>query len=574
MRTLEGIPLRTHTEEIEYAYLNSHIQRVIVTPDRETVFQIYRRGFSGYFVISLQPDMCGVYVTRDKTFKEKISGSGWERILNKYLSGSTVTKISQHGWDRIIKLSLTNLKLWGSHTSFSLYIELTGRNANCVLTTDQEREIILGAFRHIPATMNRYRTILPGKPYQLPPQKGHCTNPLDFAFKGPRESCVFSTEEDMVSWLVHEVDGVGPFLARVCVEKTKTGNDDALTSVNASAALKEIINPLQKKYYQVGLYRNPDDNKPLGIFWLETSIFPSGPSQTYSTMNHSIEMLHRESQHWLQSIQKKKKKKLFLQKELNYLHKERKKARELLIPTPELERLKTWGELLKIYSNLPNFREGPDSVTLTNLFSSDLETVTIPLDPTLDRVGNMQKYFRKYRKALNRNKYLQEKLGQLEKKRRNLLKNTTPYETTETNKEDIMQKYAHKKSSIVQFNTPLGNEILVGKNDHANHFLVSKIARKEDFWFHVRNLPGSHVVLKIISFHESIEPDIQRAARIAAQFSSARSSTKAEVIFTQVKHVRFIPGSGPGKVTFKREKTLFVRPGIAPELSRFQKKKN
>ncbi len=573
MRTLEGIPLRTLIEELEVFCHNSRIQRVIVTPHRETVFQLHHRGVSSYLVISLKPDMSGVFISQEKPSGEKLTGTGWERILNKYLSGASIGAIEQLGWDRIMKVSLSNLKLWGLHTNFSLFIELTGRNANCILASGQAEHQILGAFRHVPESMSRYRTVLPGHPYRLPPQRGLCRDPIDFVFDGPGEKHYFPTAEELVSWLVHEVDGVGPFLARACVEKIMPGKDPVFSSENASLVLKDLIKPLCEKSYRVGVYRDPGNDRPLGIAWFPTSLFPSPPAQTYSTMNESIEFLHRETRYWAQHMQAEKQRKAFMQKELSYLRKEKEKVNALMIPPAELKRLQTSGELLKVYTDLPDFKEGPDSVTLTNLFSDTLENVIIPLDPKLDRVGNMQKYFRRYRKALQRNRHLNDTLKRLEKKKRALLENEKPPEKEEIQEHTQTHGLSSATPTIERYRTPLGNEILIGRNEHANHILVSKIAAKGDYWFHVQDLPGSHVVLKISSFDESIDPDIERAARVAAQYSPARMSAKAEILFTRVKYLRFIPGAGIGKVTYRHEKSLIVQPGIPPELIRPGRKK-
>ena len=109
---------------------------------------------------------------------------------------------------------------------------------------------------------------------------------------------------------------------------------------------------------------------------------------------------------------------------------------------------------------------------------------------------------------------------------------------------------------------PDGFEVLAGKTDADNDLLSLRTAKPNDLWFHVRGLPGSHVVLR---HPEDEQPDnamIKRAAAIAAWHSKARNAGTVPVCYTEAKHVGKPRGAKPGSVSIKREKIVKVRPTL------------
>ncbi len=105
--------------------------------------------------------------------------------------------------------------------------------------------------------------------------------------------------------------------------------------------------------------------------------------------------------------------------------------------------------------------------------------------------------------------------------------------------------------------------VFVGKDSKSNDLLSIKFAKQNDYWFHARGLPGSHVVLRVENTKEGIPKNIiKNAASIAGFFSKAKTANVAPVSYTFAKYVYKKKGMEPGKVMISKEKVLLVKPEI------------
>ena len=125
-----------------------------------------------------------------------------------------------------------------------------------------------------------------------------------------------------------------------------------------------------------------------------------------------------------------------------------------------------------------------------------------------------------------------------------------------------MKNYAAKKlqaPKFMEFGTTDGKKILVGKNNHQNDQLTTKVASKLDYWFHIKNQPGSHAIL-FCGGEEPTDRDFTEAAIIAAYYSKASEGQNVAVDYTLVKNIRKPGGSKPGFVTYSTNYTAYVTP--------------
>ena len=115
---------------------------------------------------------------------------------------------------------------------------------------------------------------------------------------------------------------------------------------------------------------------------------------------------------------------------------------------------------------------------------------------------------------------------------------------------------------IVEYDLPGGWKVLVGRTDADNDHLSLKVAGSDDWWFHVRGLPGSHVILQGPEAEEADRGTLERAASIAAYYSKAREAGVVPVSCTRARYVTKPRGAKPGTVNIRKESVLKVRPGI------------
>jgi predicted ribosome quality control (RQC) complex YloA/Tae2 family protein len=113
-----------------------------------------------------------------------------------------------------------------------------------------------------------------------------------------------------------------------------------------------------------------------------------------------------------------------------------------------------------------------------------------------------------------------------------------------------------------RYELPGGWVVLAGKNDQDNDYLSLKMAKANDYWFHVKGLPGSHVVLQVPAGEEPDNGTIKAAAAVAAWHSKKRESKQVAVSCTRGRFVTKPRGAKPGTVEIRKDKVLKVRPAI------------
>lgn len=222
--------------------------------------------------------------------------------------------------------------------------------------------------------------------------------------------------------------------------------------------------------------------------------------------------------------------------------------------------------------------KGMNFINVENFYDENLPKLKINLDSHLTPSENAQKYFKKYNKLKTAfrelNKQIQLDCVQIDYLENILLSlencqdlNDLEDIVEELKKEDLIKnkKEKNKKSSNIssspmKFISSSGLSILVGKNNKQNDLLTLKIADIDDLWFHTKDIPGSHVILKINSSKDVDETSIHEAAILAAYYSKARNSSNVAVDFTQRRNVKKPSGAKPGMVIYEKNKTLFVNP--------------
>ena len=256
----------------------------------------------------------------------------------------------------------------------------------------------------------------------------------------------------------------------------------------------------------------------------------------------------------------------------NHLIKAKHKIEKLnkdLIKTEKRDTLRIKGELIQ--ANLNNILKGDISLTCLNYYTD--EEITIDLDPKLSPVKNSNKYFKKYKKlktsipyiavqikeANNEIKYFNQLLHQVE---------NSSLKDIEEIKDELIDKGYIKRKSIKKkkkkrpnydtYYDEDGVEILVGKNNTQNEYITHKLAKHNEVWFHVKNSPGSHVVVKK-TFPLS-ETTIRTASQLAAYFSKMRSSSTVPVDYLEVRYLKKVPGRISSFVTYKNNKTIYIDP--------------
>ncbi len=543
MKILEGLPLRFFVQEIAPMVTNSRIQRVLHHPTRhETWLELYTSSGKRFLLMSCYPELSLFYVSPEKaSLPPQVPPTQWIQLLNKYLVGGKIVALEQVGWDRVVCFTIRNASLWQEIQEFYLFLELTRRNANCILTRKDEQRTVVGVYRRVPPDKNRFRTLLVGHPYLFPPQKRK-ENPLDL-LSGRKTLAIETENENIAQWIKDHVDGIGNFLGSILAAGFSPETQDWPT------IFQKLFTPLITGNTKFFVFSASLEETPQGVFWENAYYHPEGYRQYFSSFNEAVVAFHQRWWEKREEETREKERQKWIHRELEFVDTQMQEIQALLSQEEDGENFRMKGELLKLLPGLLIHEQTPEGISVGHPLSNT--PVFISLNPSWSIAQNMQHYFHLYRKALIRKEKLKEKLQALEKKKTQLLTYLGDIPSSE------ISPCPSSTSAFYRFKTDRGNEIWVGRNKKSNQLLI-KNASKEDYWLHVRDLPGAHVLLKF-SHPENREEEIRKAAQIAGYFSAGKNDNKVEIIVTQVKYLRKIKKS-IGKVIFREEQTLRVQP--------------
>ena len=490
-------------------------------------------------------------------------------LLRKQLETGRIAAVRQEGRDRIIHLDIDVIAGGGRIVTRTLTLELIGKYSNIILHEDG---IITEALRRIGENTSRVRTVYKGLPYVLPPAQEKCdlltadTEDILARVRAEGEAKLFQA-------LIGAVLGFGPvsakeaaFLAGLTPNIPVAQLDDADFAALADA-LTELRTWMEKPAPSLRLDEN---GKVTAMAAFPLSTLPKTTRLSYPTV--SALMIDADRRLGSYVIPDRERFRRLVRTELSRAREKYEKLGTEIAAAENAEEQKIAADNLMTYQY--NYVDhADDAITVTNIYSETGEALTIPLDRRLSIIQNMQAYYKKYDKLKRAQKLLavqqdacRANIRHLESIETSLDSSTRLAEIAEIQEELIASGYLHEKmpkknkdrrAQPFAFIAPDGMTILVGKNNMQNDVLTFRTAAPTDLWLHVRDIPGSHVILRTGGAAPS-EETLHLAAQIAAHFSKARGSSTVPVDYTAIRFVKKPSGSVPGFVRFTHEKTLFV----------------
>ncbi len=494
-------------------------------------------------------------------------------LLRKHLGGSKMTAIRTLGFERVCELEFDAYDEMGFKSKKYLICEIMGKYSNIILTDASKK--ILAVLKAVDFTVSMQRQLLVGMTYELPPKQ----DKLDTG-KLTREEFISAFDNAPLGMKIDKFIsntflGIALSTSRQIAYKVSGSVDGLLENCEKATLLAtffEIIDKIRDKSAKPYLIVNENDEPvefsytPLDYYGrayksIELSSFGE-LIDAYFTKKGKNERIRQKSSDIL---------KLLANAESRILKKLDLQAQEL-IECEKSEEYRIMADLLT--SNLYALKRGGDSVKLVNYYDESCPLMEIPLDSRLSPAQNAQRYYKKY----NKFKKAKIELGkQIELGKKELEYIATVFDslTKADGESDLaqirdelyhsgyasrMKNYSAVKSQApkpLKFVTSGGYTVLCGKNNTQNDYITTKIAEKTDWWFHVKNLPGSHVLMQCKE--EPSEVDFTEAAQIAAYYSKAEGNNIA-VDYTNAKHVKKPAGSKPGYVIYHVNWTAYVTP--------------
>ena len=487
-------------------------------------------------------------------------------FMSTHIRQGSITKISQFGWDRILKITVQPKSDEHINPSTkSIIAEFMGKHSNIILIDDED-DRILECLKHIDETKSRYREVLPGETYILPPQQDK---------KDPRTidktafTQLFDSSELTWKSLFSKIDGLSPTLAKEIITRSE--------SVEPWDAFQQVL-----KYYDPE-HTNPqlimENDEPIAVSPIPLYQVPDSTIRSYPSMSEALTAYYnaitlkekkQAQKHSLTQVFEKQK--LQIQRKTKGLKKDLESAEKS-------EDYRIMGEL--ILGNLHNIKRGQNEVKLQNYYTNELEIVTISLNPELTPSENAQTYFKKYTKAKRGISQIQQRLAELEAEEKILdsYKNRIEIADTLDDLQLIRNQFikhgylsTQQKGKAQQqtsegpyrkYTSTNGFQIYVGRNSQSNDLLLRQIAKPRDMWLHAKQIHGSHVIIRNPENRPDIPmPTLLQAAQLAAYYSKAHHSSLVPVDYTWARYVVKRKGNVAGYVHYTHEKTLYVEPAV------------
>jgi predicted ribosome quality control (RQC) complex YloA/Tae2 family protein len=573
--SLDGVFIKSIINELDKKLTGGRVDKIHQPDKNEIVMSIRSKGENLKLLITAAGSSPRLHLT-SITRKNPMEPPMFCMLLRKHLTGARITSLRQINFDRIVEISFESRDELGTLANKSLIVEIMGKHSNIIFVN--EGNTIIDSLIRVTPQVSSVRQVYPGLSYKAPPGSDKL-NPLT----ADRQSFMEELESTnrgifIFDFFYKNFTGFSPFISReICWlanlnESTCLGELSHEKKEELWDAFSKIRDRINENDFSFNIYY--DENKIYGFYCLEVEYLKDFGKKSFPSSGDLLDEYYYE----LDNKNKINQRVASLIKSINTKiarnKKKVEKQRTELLNAESRDKYRIYGDLI-----LANLHKRPEDnkLTVANYYDPDQKEITIPLDPKLSLSQNSQKYFKRYNKLKNAAEELEKlidstlsEIAYLE----NILFSIEECETTEDlddiYSELIGQGLMKKRSKInkpketkpiTTFISSGGHEILVGKNNIQNDMITFKIAKSEDYWFHAKNMPGSHVVIRTIG-DELTDEEYIEAAKIAAYYSKGKNSGRVEVDYTKKSNIKKPPNAKPGFVIYDTNYSMLAEPDI------------
>lgn len=570
---LDGVTIANVVFELKNTILNGRISKIAQPEKDELLLTIKSKEGQFKLDISASASLPLCHLT-EQSKKSPLTAPNFCMLLRKHIANGKIIDINQPENERIIDISVEHFDDMGDLKVKHLIVELMGKHSNIIFTDDNN--MILDSIKHIGANTSSVREVLPGRDYFIP-KTMEKLNPLT-ASKEEFFEAVYSKPSILSKAIYTSFTGISPCIAEeICYRagidsdsyKEALSDDEQLHLYNIFTHVMADVR--ENEFTPCIIY--DEDGSPVEFSAVNLSMYNDYKNVKFNSMSETLENYYDSR---AKSSRIKQKSTDLRKITGTLLDRERKKydlQQKQLKDTEDREKFRIYGELINTYGyQLP---EGSKKLEAINYY--DNQPVTINLDENKTISENANSYFDKY----NKKKRTFEALTTLIEETSDQIKHLESINTAlnlATNEDDLVQikeelvefgyikkkageKQKKGKSKPFHYLSTEGYDIYVGKNNYQNDELTFKFANGNDWWFHAKEMPGSHVIL-CSKQGEVTDKAMEEAASLAAYYSSGRDSKKVEIDYIQKKHVKKPNGSKPGFVVYYTNYSMSISPDI------------
>lgn len=571
---LDGIVVSNIVAELNANLAGARIAK-IAQPEADELLLTLKSPNSGQvrLLLSASASLPLIYFTSVNK-PSPVTAPAFCMLLRKHIGGGKIMRVYQPGLERIIHFEIEHLNEMGDLCRKDLVLELMGKHSNLIFCDDNGT--IIDSIKRVSAQTSSVREVLPGRPYFIA-QTQEKLDPLSTTEDAFCQS-VFSKPMKLAKAIYSSYTGISPVIAEELCHRASLESDQSANTIQEMARLHlyhlfDLMMEDIKQHRYTPLIVSDCHGDPVEFSSLPLTMYADMQITEYPTISEVLEQYYARKN----TVTRIRQKSADLRHiTVTALERNRKKytlQMKQLKDTEKRDQYKVYGELIHAYGY--GINPGAKSFDALNYYTNEM--MTVPLDPTLTPQENAQRYFNKYNKLKRTYEALTELIEET-KAEIDQLESICTFMDLALSEDDLVQvkeeltdagyirrRYNGKRVKITShpyhYRSSDGFDMYVGKNNYQNDELTFKFASGNDWWFHAKGAPGSHVIVKS---HGEALPDraFEEAARLAAYYSKNRDAEKVEIDYVEKKHVKKPNGAKPGFVVYYTNYSMMIDPDI------------
>lgn len=564
----DGITVAAVVKELSDATLNTRIYKISQPEADELLLTIKGNSTQFRILISANASLPLIYKTEENK-PSPVNAPTFCMLLRKHLSNAKIISVSQPGLERIVEFTLEHLDEMGDVCRKKLIVELMGKHSNIIFTDD--KGIIIDSIKHISRNISSVREVLPGREYFIP-KTDEKKEPLE-TDKETFIEMIKNAHLPLQKALYTNLTGFSPVMASEVSFRANLDSDASTSSLsdedldNLYSAFSGVVKDIKEANFDFEVVY--EGNTPKEYSCLPLSIYSNLRKQKYKSISELLIAYYKEKS----TVVRIRQKSTDLRKITQTIYERNVKKLDLqtkqLKDTEKKDKYRIYGELINTYGyNVP---ANASSFEALNYYTN--ETITIPLDKDLSAIENGKKYFEKYTKLKRTAESLTEIIKDVQEEVTHLESILTALDIAVDEsdltqiKQELMDsgyikaKYTGKKEKVTSkpfhYKSSDGFDIYVGKNNYQNDWLTFDFANGNDWWFHAKKMPGSHVIIRT-NGKEVPDRTFEEAAKLAAYYSKGRGSDRVEVDYLIKKNVKKPAKAKPGFVVYYTNYSMVI----------------
>ncbi len=569
----DGMTIACIVNELQNKIVGGRVYKIAQPEKDELLVTIKGNGGQVRMLMSADASLPLLYLT-DKNKTSPMTAPNFCMLLRKHLQNARIVSVTQPGLERVVRFELEHLNELGDLCRKYLIIELMGKHSNIIFCDD--RNMIIDSIKHISGMVSSVREVLPGREYFIPKTQDKAEL-LDIS-QGEIGRMLTAKNMPVYKAIYTGFTGISPCIAHEICFRAGTDSDMAASELGGSrlndvcTELSKLADDIKNHIFEPNVVF--ENGQPAEYAVTPLTSYDDGSTKKFNNISELLEYYYAEKNTITRIRQRSADLRRIVQTALERNVKKYDLQKKQLEDTGKREKYRVYGELLNTYGY--DAEAGAKSLEALDYYTNEM--ITIPLDPTLTAGENAKKYFDKYRKL----KRTYEALTVLIKETGDEIAHLSSISASldiALKEEDLVQikeeliesGYIKRKggsrrekvtSKPFHYISSDGYHIYVGKNNYQNEELTFKIATGNDWWFHVKGIAGSHVIVRTNS-GELPDRTFEEAGRLAAHYSQARGQQKVEIDYTQKKNVKKPNGSKPGFVVYYTNYSLVIDSDIS-----------